>query len=162
MESVWKSSECCFLLKVCHFTSFLLKSVAESHDMLLMEAALPGIFRVEPMSVYLTGTDPGIFCRIPISMFNRSVYCRAIDEEGLVEIRNPEVFPEFFFLVLILTVVKLWEIKGCKQRILYHGLKADCSALRYEILCWVDWLQKRIFIEKNNSNIWNHNKTAFY
>lgn len=71
-----------------------------------MEAALPGIFRVEPMSLYMTGTDLGIFCRIPINVFNKSVYCRAIGRDGLVKIRNPEVFPEFSFLVLILTVVK--------------------------------------------------------
>lgn len=98
--------EYCFLLKVCHFTNFLLKSMAESHGMSHMEAALPEIFRVESMSLYMTGTDLGIFCRIPISVFNKSVYCRAFDRDGLVKIRNPEVFPEFSVLVLILTVVK--------------------------------------------------------
>lgn len=83
--------------------------MAESHGLLYMEAALPGIFRVGPMSLYMMGTDPGIFCRIPINVFNRSMYCRAIDREGLVKIRNPEVsevFPEFSFLVLILAMVK--------------------------------------------------------
>lgn len=73
--------------------------MTESHGMSHTEAALPGIFRVKPMSLFVT--DPGIFCS-----FNRSVYCRAIDRDGLVKIRNPEVFPEFSFLVLILTVVK--------------------------------------------------------
>lgn len=78
--------------------------MAGSHGLSYMEAALPGIFRVGPMSLYMMGTDPGIFCRIPINVFNR-----AIDRDGLVKIRNPEVsevFSEFSFLVLILTMVK--------------------------------------------------------